>query len=824
MTVNTHIKLLVHIMHCIGEIMNDPEVVDYSSSKKNMSESTKLDGEQLMRSIHCSSLFLMFIESIDFKNSGLYMENSLLNIKNKEVKQILMYCSNSSWPQSVIEFLKKSLVASTETKKLTKNEKEKDQDSYNHDDLFSGEIDFQYRNFFLSGLKKYCPYLDPGTVTPFEIMQLLYVAYLKKVVVHRSSNTSRFPEIIDSLKKDINLFIRTGSNDSNNEKSILFKYQNHRDLFDCGTGGFSFEQFLARICEESNDLISEKSFLKNELQCIIKETTSDDVENKIQEDATNANKPDDHIVTQDNEHDDNNFENQMVNNDDDNFIDQEDINENHDNVNSNHVEDRTEDNKPHIRQLRDRSKINKPIFGDANIESVERYRGNRLTKRKSTRIKRKGKTSIEQEVVKRKRISTVRDSHEDESVDERDEENVEDISKKWDQKILLDIWECSLKNPKKNNAQDSTLSNEQKNKSFSSKKDSESDTLQKRSLSIVRFDECYSNNDNMFQIFVSLLEKKHSDDGLSVQEKALLISLAKEFQRSPINRNLTKLGCNNLIEKHYIPDIAEQYINSLNMKSNHKNVLLLGMSYSQVKLSSVDPLESILDLVNKKENKLSLMDGRDLYRILRTEAENNVKCYTVSKENENHYSDNHLSTDFSNRNFVPKLQSTFPRITFNEIICDWFWFPSSWFSKEGNNKNVLFTKNIIELATEGILEGNMFFPFNGFFLERIAVHHELIEKYYHIRFLDSSSNQQSSLWNTTKNIDRSILTDLGKDPHQQDIYCTITSRSHLLQLINGVDITIGNVIEFLKKRTTHRGETMDISTIRTICLQRKDDV
>ena len=171
----------------------------------------------------------------------------------------------------------------------------------------------------------------------------------------------------------------------------MFKYQNHRDLFDCGTGGFSFEQFLARICEESNDLISEKSFLKNELQSIIKETTSDDVENKIQEDATNANKPDDHIVTQDNEHDDNNFENQMVNNDDDNFIDQEDINENHDNVNSNHVEDRTEDNKPHIRQLRDRSKINKPIFGDANIESVERYRGNRLKKRKSTRIKRKGK-------------------------------------------------------------------------------------------------------------------------------------------------------------------------------------------------------------------------------------------------------------------------------------------------------------------------------------------------------------------------------------------------------------------------------------------------
>ena len=104
------------------------------------------------------------------------------------------------------------------------------------------------------------------------------------------------------------------------------------------------------------------------------------------------------------------------------------------------------------------------------------------------------------------------------------------------------------------------------------------------------------------------------------------------------------------------------------------------------------------------------------------------------------------------------------------------------------------------------------------------MHHELIEKYYHIRFLDSSSNQQSSLWNTTKNIDRSILTDLGKDPHQQDIYCTITSRSHLLQLINGVDITIGDVLEFLNLRTTHRGETMDISTIRTICLERKDVV
>ena len=229
------------------------------------------------------------------------------------------------------------------------------------------------------------------------------------------------------------------------------------------------------------------------------------------------------------EHDDNNIENQMVNYDDDNFIDQEDINENHDNVNSNHGEDRTEENKPHIRQLRDRSKINKPIFGDANIESVERYRGNRLTKRKSTRIKRKGKTSIEQEVVKRKRISTVRDSHEDESDDERDEENFEDISKKWDQKILLDIWECSLKNPKKNNAQDSTLSNEQKNKSFSSKKDTESNTLQKRSLSIVRFDECYSNNDNMFQIFFSFLDISINE---ALNEKVKSISQFERRKRS----------------------------------------------------------------------------------------------------------------------------------------------------------------------------------------------------------------------------------------------------------------------------------------------------
>ena len=87
----------------------------------------------------------------------------------------------------------------------------------------------------------------------------------------------------------------------------------HRNLFDFRPNGFSFQSFVNDVCEERNDLICEKQFLKKELGSILDLTT-----------VLSSNPIDDIVVTQEHEDNDNIMNDDNSNDynveDDDNFV------------------------------------------------------------------------------------------------------------------------------------------------------------------------------------------------------------------------------------------------------------------------------------------------------------------------------------------------------------------------------------------------------------------------------------------------------------------------------------------------------------------------
>ena len=242
-----------------------------------------------------------------------------------------------------------------------------------------------------------------------------------------------------------------------------------------------------------------------------------------------------------------------------------------------------------------------------------------------------------------------------------------------------------------------------------------------------------------------------------------------------------------------------------------RNVLLLAMSYT-----SVPPLEknldSILNLVQRK--KISEMDGRDLYRIIKTESDYDLKCYTVSRESCDHYDHRHFCSDCSARKFVTEYLAKYPNIKFVQIVFDWFWFPVSWFSERINIR--FFSHTIIEFAIRDMVSGSIFLPFNIFFLENIVAHERLIEKYYHIQFLKHNSKKHSCLWRSTMDISDDTINLLGKEPNQENTYCVIPTESELKQKLDGKIIHKNEVMMYVKQKIS------DVSAIRIIRLKRKN--
>ena len=176
--------------------MNDKEFVIYNSTR----------WEMLMRTIHSSSLFRMMIESINYEDGGLFLTGKIPLIQNKNILKILFYCSNGSWPKSIIDFLYNSVTSlednntnaisddssidaekatmiledpssESETETFTTTSKRK-----LHSDLFVTGIHTKMRRVFEDGLNRFCPYFR-GVATPFEILMLVYVSYMKKNLI-----------------------------------------------------------------------------------------------------------------------------------------------------------------------------------------------------------------------------------------------------------------------------------------------------------------------------------------------------------------------------------------------------------------------------------------------------------------------------------------------------------------------------------------------------------------------------------------------------------------------------------------------------------------
>ena len=96
----------------------------------------------------------------------------------------------------------------------------------------------------------------------------------------------------------------------------------------------------------------------------------------------------------------------------------------------------------------------------------------------------------------------------------------------------------------------------------------------------------------------------------------------------------------------------------------------------------------------------------------------------------------------------------------------------------------------------------------------------ILKQYYHIRFLDQSSNAQSTLWKTAENMDPDIVTDLGhKDPLEQDKYCTIETVSAVKGSNDGTEISDSDLISCVNGLLSENVPIIDISEIRTICLE-----
>ena len=208
-----------------------------------------------------------------------------------------------------------------------------------------------------------------------------------------------------------------------------------------------------------------------------------------------------------------------------------------------------------------------------------------------------------------------------------------------------------------------------------------------------------------------------------------------------------------------------------------------------------------------------MMDARDLFRIIKTEEEHNVSCYTVSLDSSAHYSDRHLKSDCSTRTFLNQLSSKFPGIQFIEIIFDWFWFPIAWFKERLNIR--FFSEIIIDFVKQDILIGSFFFPFNAFFIENIAAFQKSIQEYYTIDLIGEISEMNSRLWKSTMKIDHETIEMLGKEALQQNKYCSIDTESDLIKQLDGRRIVHEEVMEFLHNLTDN------IADVRIIRLTRK---
>lgn len=203
-------------------------------------------------------------------------------------------------------------------------------------------------------------------------------------------------------------------------------------------------------------------------------------------------------------------------------------------------------------------------------------------------------------------------------------------------------------------------------------------------------------------------------------------------------------------------------------------------------LTADDALRCVEDKV------LNQMDGRDLTRILATEALCQVDVYCVSQEKGAIYrQDRHLDANFNRSSFVKKLQKAFSEcIQFDQIILDYFWIPTGWdvhhwsmnffesvlisFAKA---KLISPSSAITTTALNGLYRTGIYLPFCFHCFQAIVAYAAKLTTFYNISFIRKNELQCVTLWAGTQTINKQRMQHvLGKRIDQEEVYCTFTER------------------------------------------------
>ena len=222
-----------------------------------------------------------------------------------------------------------------------------------------------------------------------------------------------------------------------------------------------------------------------------------------------------------------------------------------------------------------------------------------------------------------------------------------------------------------------------------------------------------------------------------------------------------------------------------------------------------DYIESLM-----KDKKISQIEARDLAHILQIEKCNpTIKCYTNSLMESKDRNKFHIQTSYCHKGFCDEIKAKFGNIVFQDIVMDYFWCPNSWQSKHWSQ--TFFTTTLIDLKKKKILQksnGRIILTFSIHVIENIVAYIQQFKKLYDIRFINKENLNENILWDCTQKIEtKNMIKIYGKEPNQEDVYCTFKI-SNVKKQVSGTLTTVESVIDFLN-------EINDFHSIRFIVLQ-----
>ena len=263
-------------------------------------------------------------------------------------------------------------------------------------------------------------------------------------------------------------------------------------------------------------------------------------------------------------------------------------------------------------------------------------------------------------------------------------------------------------------------------------------------------------------------------------------------------------------------------------------ILCLGMSYPDVK-AQIDEEGFREDVLIRKEpsvaqavecvrrNILTEMDGRDYARCVVMEQKYRVEAYTVSQELGSMYDDKkHLHANFNRSSFSQALTRAFGQgVRFQQIILDYFWIPKgTWvmthWSKQFFRATLPALASFLETrpsrTNPKLSKGVIYLPFCFHCIKQVISSLAILKPIYKISFVYKDELAEHALWAATSDIDPTLMQNwLGKTLHQEDIYCTFTSKD-VAEAMDDETVTKSDVIDILR-------QIEDFGDVRMIRLQ-----